>query len=388
MKILIIHNPYSKAGGEESVVAAQTAILRRAGHTVLLYERPYAEIRSWRFGRFSSLFSSLYNRRSVGQIRDLVAAERPDIALIHNLLPVVSPAILPILKRAGIPMVMTLHNFRLLCPVGIFFRDGHLCEQCQTCALGEWECLVHKCEGSVAGSFAFALRNLWARKRAYYTKNIDRFLALSDFQRQKFIQYGFDSSKIGVLPNPVHQPVGCNDEVKREDFVAFVGRLNIEKGAALLLQVARMMPHVEFRVAGAIGQSPSENEWPENVKLLGVLDRAALDNFYRAARIVVSTSICYETFGLTIAEGMLHGAVAVVPGLAAMSELVDDGRVGLIYRAGDAVSLKESIEKILTDNKLNERLSVNGARYIAQKYSDRAYLDGLNCQVELITKVE
>lgn len=387
MKILIIHNPYSKIGGEDSVVAAQTAILRKAGHTVLLYERPYAEINSWRFGRFSSLFSSLYNRRSVDEVRDLVKAQSPDIALIHNLLPVVSPAILPILKCAGITVVMTLHNFRLFCPTGIFFRHGHICEQCPSSIYREWSCLAHKCEGSLLGSFAFALRSFWARKKGYYTQNVDRFLALSDFQRSKFIQYGFDGSKIGVLPNPVHQAEAKSDELPRQDFVAFAGRLNVEKGAGLLIQVARMMPHVEFRVAGATS-SDTLYELPDNIKLLGALDRTAMDHFYRTARIIANTSICYETFGLTIAEGMLHGAVAILPNLAAMSELIDGGRVGLIYQAGQADSLRDCIDKVLTNSELSARLSADGARYIAQKYSDSAYLDGLNRQIKLISEIK
>lgn len=130
MKFLIIHNPYSKIGGEDSVVRTQAEALRGAGYEVVLYERAYAEIYGWRWGRFASFFSALYNRRSVHEVRALVATEKPDVALVHNLFPVVSPAVLSVLHRAGVKVVMTLHNYRLACPTGVMFRNGQICEEC------------------------------------------------------------------------------------------------------------------------------------------------------------------------------------------------------------------------------------------------------------------
>ena len=120
MKFLIIHNRYSRPGGEEGVVALQRQLLESRGHTVLLYERSYDEIRTWRFGRLTSLFSALYNRRSVLDIREIVRREQPDAAIVHNLFPVISPAILPELRKARVRVLMTLHNYRLVCPTGLF----------------------------------------------------------------------------------------------------------------------------------------------------------------------------------------------------------------------------------------------------------------------------
>lgn len=387
MKFLIIHNPYSKIGGEDSVVRAQTAALHGAGHEVVLYERAYAEIEQWRWGRVASFFSALYNRRSVREVRALVALEKPDVALIHNLFPVVSPAVLPVLHHAGVRVVMTLHNYRLACPTGVMFRDGRICEECATSrSCREWRCLAHRCEGSFLGSFAYALRSFWARRRGYYTRNVDRFLALSDFQRDKLLSYNIlRAESVGVLANPVDFDSEIKNRVERENFIGFVGRLSIEKGAPLLLETARRLPDVEFRVVGY--SSDYDGVWgaiPDNIKLLGTMNRDELSVFYRSARAVLSTSVCYETFGLTIAEGMAAGAVGIVPRLASMADLVDQGRAGLTYEAGSADELSAQIERLLADNALAADLAKKGEQYAKAHYSTSQYLSGLFAQIAQI----
>lgn len=387
MKFLIIHNPYSKIGGEDSVVRAQTAALRGAGHEVVLYERAYAEIEQWRLGRFASFFSALYNRRSVREVRALVAVEKPNVALVHNLFPVVSPAVLPVLHRAGVRVVMTLHNYRLACPTGVMFRDGHVCEECAAArSCREWKCLAHRCEGSLLGSFAYALRSFWARRRGYYTRNVDRFLALSDFQRDKLVSYNIlPAESVGVLANPVDFDSEIKNLVERETFIGFVGRLSIEKGAPLLLETARRLPDVEFRVVGY--SSDYDGIWgmiPDNIKLLGTMNRDELSVFYRSARAILSTSACYETFGLTIAEGMAAGAVGIVPRLASMADLVDQGRAGLTYEAGSAYELSAQIERLLADDALAADLAKKGEQHAKANYSTSQYLSGLFAQIAQI----
>lgn len=382
MKFLIIHNRYSTAGGEERVFGMQCDILRAAGHQVVIYERRYDEIRNWPLRRVASLFSSLYNRGAVRQIKEIIATQRPDIALVHNLFPVISPAILPILHRAKVPVIMTLHNFRLVCPTGIFFRDGALCERCPQSPWREWCCAAGRCEGTWAGSVAYALRSFWARKRGYYLRNVDTFVALSEFQRQKLGQYGVPLSRMVVIPNPVEIPAQ-NTDTQRDNFIGVVGRLSIEKGAGLLFDVARSMPSVRFRVAGALMcDAETMGQKPDNIELLGVLDRAALDLFYASALAVVSCSICYETFGLVIAEAMVRGAVGIVPQLASMGELVDNGRVGIVYRAGDPQALRGAIERVTTDKALSAQLSNDGRRYISSQYSTAIYCARLVEQAE------
>ncbi|MCC8062570.1 MAG: glycosyltransferase family 4 protein [Rikenellaceae bacterium] len=378
MKILIVHNRYSRAGGEEGVVAFQRKLLESRGHTVIMYERSYDEIRNWRFGRLASLFSALYNRKSVREIRELVQKERPDVAIVHNLFPVISPAVLPVLKKAGVRVLMTLHNYRLVCPTGIFYTGGRICERCGRCAGREWNCLTHKCEGSWAGNFGYALRGWWSRVRGYYSRNVDRFLALSDFQRNILSRYtGIPAERFAVVPNcidPAAMPEPNGSGIDRgRRYVAYAGRLSREKGIDLLFETARMLPQVEFRVAGTAAEGYVLPEVPENVRLLGQLDKSGLADLYAGALAAVVTSRWYEGFPLSVIEAMYYAAPAVVPELGGLPEIVADGDAGLTYPAGSAATLAERIASLAGDPQKAAMLGLKGRQLVLDRYNPDFY---------------
>lgn len=377
MKFLIIHNRYSKTGGEERVVEFQRELLERNGHQVLLYVRSYDEIRTWRFGRLRSFFTALRNKRAVADIRCLVEEQKPDVAIVHNLFPVISPAILPVLKTAGMKVWMSVHNFRLVCPVGTFYTHGQICERCGTSKRREWNCLFRKCEGSLAGSLAYAVRSRRARKKAYYTGNIDRFMVLSDFQRDKLLEYGLPADRFQVIPNVIDPSLMPEPEVtERAGYVAFVGRLSEEKGVDLLFETARRMPQTVFKAAG-IWAPKVQQRWgtqvPSNVELVGQLNRQELADLYAGAAVVISTSKCYEGFHLTVAEAMYYGAPVVVPESGGMADLVEYGACGLLYPMGSAAELAAQIELVRGDPELAATLSQRGREHVREKYNPERY---------------
>lgn len=335
MKFLIIHNEYSRRGGEESVVAQQCKLLRSNGHTVIEYSRRHGEV-----SKIGSFFTALFNSKSVRDIRRIIESEKPDAAIIHNLFPVISAAILPVLKKAGVRVVMTLHNFRLVCPNGLFYTHGSVCERCGTSPLGMVNCALRKCEGSAAGSLAWSVRSLWAKS---YFKSVDKFMALSDFQRSKITQYSdLDVAKFEIVPNFVGDMP--TSELTPTDYIGFVGRLSEEKGVKLLFETARLLPSHKFRVAGERAENCSTDNIPPNVELVGMLDKQQLADFYSAARYIILTSSCYEGLPLTVLEAMYYRATVIVPRWAALPEMVGDA--GVFYTPNDA----EDLARRITEN--------------------------------------
>ena len=377
MKFLIIHNRYSRPGGEEGVVALQRQLLESRGHTVLLYERSYDEIRTWRFGRLTSLFSALYNRRSVLDIREIVRREQPDAAIVHNLFPVISPAILPELRKARVRVLMTLHNYRLVCPTGLFHTVGAICERCGGCAGREWNCLIHRCEGSLAGSLGYALRGWWSRRMGYFSRNVDRFLALTAFQRDRLSHYtGIPVERFAVVPNcidPAAMPAPTSQPQGATPYIAYAGRLSREKGINLLFEAARLLPGIEFRIAGQAAEDYILPPTPANVTLLGQLDKPQLADLYAGACAVVTASRWYEGFPLSVIEAMYYGAPVVVPALAGLPEIVADGTCGAIYPAGSATALADTLRRLVDHPDQAAALGQKGRERVQKFYNPDLY---------------
>lgn len=373
MKFIIIHNRYSHTGGEENVVQLQRHVLEQNGHKVVLYERDYNEIKGWRGGRVAGSFSALRNGRSVKELRALVRAEKPDVAIVHNLFPVISAAVLPMLKQEGLAVMMTLHNYRLVCPNGLFFTHSQICERCATSPLRKWNCLLRNCMGSMAGSAAFALRGYFSTNLMGYFDSVDTFLALSDFQMQKLKGYGFAERRFEVVPNAIDPSMMPSSDVEQGDYIAFVGRLSAEKGVDLLLETARRMPHLTFKVAGQ--KAIEMDDLPSNMELVGFLDKQQLADFYAGARMVILTSRCYDNFPLSVIEAMYYRRAVVVPRLAAMSEIIDHNRCGLLFSTQD--QLIENIDKIFADTALREELALNGHRRVMECYNTQIYYNNI-----------
>ena len=254
MKILIIHNSYGKFSGEEAVVASQKKLLTDNGHEVISFEMSSAEIPKMRFGKLRALFSGIYSFSSRRQIKKLLAEHRPDIVHIHNLFPLISPSILPECKKAGVPVVMTVHNYRLVCPNGLFMAGGEVCEKC--CGGREYQCLLNNCEGSYFKSLGYALRNYVARKFKLYKNNVAMYACLTEFQKNKLIEEGFAPDKIVVIPNMVDGS-GINLVEQTGEYIGFVGRVSPEKGVDTLIATAKKLPNMKFRAAGAYDKMQS-----------------------------------------------------------------------------------------------------------------------------------
>ena len=227
MKILLVHNNYGKYSGEESVVDQMAAMWAEHGLQVVQLRRSTADSRDSLAGKIQGFLAGLYSPKGIREMRRILRMERPDVVNVHNLYPFISPAALFECKKAGVPVVMTVHNFRLICPTGLFMRDGQPCERCLEKG-NEWGCIRYDCEHSLLKSVGYAARNAMARRSGAYRKCVDRFACITDFQRQKLIQAGFEAGKIVVIPNSIH----ASTEVRSTagDYIAYVGRCSCARG--------------------------------------------------------------------------------------------------------------------------------------------------------------
>ena len=372
MKILIIHNNYSQKGGEESVVAFQQKILEENKHQVYLYVRDYNEMKHWWLGRIGGSFSALYNPRSIRDIREIIASFQPEVALLHNLFPIISPAIIPFLKKNKIQTIQILHNYRLLCPIGTFYTKGQICEKC-TGKGREWRCYLNRCnEGSFFKSFSFSLRNVVARKLNYFGA-VEKFIALSNFQKNKLASHGFDESKISVIPNSFFSNSANTKDTLNRTFIGFVGRLTQEKGIFDFIQLASIMPAYTFRVAGNKTKALDHVNIPENLKFEGFLDAAQLRDFYSRSKVIIFPSLWYEGFPMTLLEAFSSKTPVITYNLSVMPEIVEDGKEGFVVDIGDIHKMSEKIEILFRDEKLWTVISENAREKFMNRYDTQSY---------------
>jgi len=368
MNVLLIHNRYSQTGGEEKVVEMQKKLLESAGIKVHLYQRDYHEMDRWKCGRLKSMFTALRNSSAIRDIRSITDTFHPDAAIVHNLFPIVSPAVLKTLHKKGVPVAMTIHNYRLFCPTGLFFRKGEICTSCAESKIREACCTLHRCQGTIAGSFAFSLRGMWSRLAGYF-KYVDLFLSCSEFQKCNLVKYGIPESKIRVIPNFTDSAIG---EYDKEDYVAFVGRLSHEKGIDCLMKIAEKMPDVKFRIAGNKSDGFEMPEIPDNVSLEGFLSGERLREFYGKAKVLLFTSRVWEAMPLTPIEAMAAGTAVVARRVSSIPEILDDEYI--FDSVDEAVS---KIRRMISDTQERKRAEESGKNKVTTYFSPERYLKQL-----------
>lgn len=358
MKILMVHNDYGRYSGEEAVVDQLIADRKQEGYEVVSLRRTTQGFRDTITGQIHGLVSGVYSVSGRRMMRVALRQHQPDIVHVHNLYPFIGPAALFECKKANVPVVMTVHNFRLLCPTGLFLREGKPCEECLVRG-NEWNCIKHNCEHSYAKSIGYALRNFVARSFGSYIRNVDYYCCLTEFQKQKLTEGGFPEERIFVLPNYLPEINSIASECLNDKgkYVGYVGRLSHEKGFDLLLEVAKRHPEIEFRFAGFIREGETFPTLP-NAHYCGMLTKEELSSFYDDASFIVLPSRCYEGFPLTILEAYSHGRTCIVPNHGPFPELVSDNgkKCGLLFEPSDIDDLEKQVVHLW--NHPQERLSL------------------------------
>ena len=368
MKVLLVHNNYGKYSGEEAVVDKMAVIFNALGHEVAQLRMTTEGARDSAFGKVKGFVAGIYSPMGIKAMREAIEREKPDVVNVHNLYPFISPTALRECRKAGVPVVMTIHNFRLICPTGLFMRDGAPCEECLERG-NEWGCIRHNCEQSLLKSIGYAARNAVARIRRHYLDCVDRFACITDFQRRKLIAAGFPAEKIVVIPNSMDADV--TSEPKQGSYVAFSGRLSREKGVDLIIEAARRNPTIPFKLAGATRDKSLIDNLPSNVELKGYLSRQALSDFYANARFFVMASRWYEGFPMTILETAAYAKPMIAPDHGGFTEIIVKGNdpIGILTPPGDAEALSDAIATLRSNQSLTATLGKKANEKLLTQYS-------------------
>jgi len=346
MRILLVHNAYRHSGGEDRVVETEAQMLRERGHEVLTYIRqnPDHGVAVLRLAG-----QAFWNQTAYLELRRLIHDTKPHIVHLHNTFPLISPAALYAARRECVPTVQTLHNYRLLCPNGLFLRDEKPCEDCMNKS-APWPAILHACyRNSYAASAVAAGTLAMHRARATWRTQVDWYIALTEFSRQKFIVGGLPAERISVKPHVVHPDprIGSGDG----GFALFVGRLSHEKGIETLLAAwRRLAGRMQLVIVGdgPLGESVRRAAAATRaISWVGKRSFQDVQELLGRATFVIVPSICYETFGLVVAEAYAKGTPVLAAKLGALEELVEDGRTGFLFTPGDCDDLARQVELIL-----------------------------------------
>ncbi len=396
MKVLQVNKYYYRRGGTEQIFLDSVDLLRRHGHEVSVFSMKhpnnppdadgedfisYIDYYSggWK-AKAAQAAGVIYSREAEQKMRRLLSRGKPDVAHLHNIYHQISPSIIPVLKKAGVPIVMTLHDFKTVCPAYNLMRNGRPCEDCSGRRF--YRCFLTGClHGSRLRSLAATLEMyvhhfLWPVYR-----QVDLFLAPSLFLKDKIERMGF-KGKVVHLPNFVslqeYQP--AFDAPERT--AIFFGRLDFGKGIQTLIEAADGLEGIDVKI---IGEGPARPALEEMVRRRGLrhvcfpgyLSSGPLGEEIRKALMTVLPSVYYENQPRAILESFALGKPVIAARSGGIPELVEDGQTGLLFAPGDAKTLRSQIAGLAQDDPQRRRLGENGRALVERRYSLEAHYEGL-----------
>jgi glycosyltransferase involved in cell wall biosynthesis len=340
MRVLLVHNFYREPGGEDVVFASEKALLTSYGHEVTEYTDNNQRILGMH--PLECAVQTLWSMKTRENLEHLLGEHSFDIAHFHNTFPLISPSAYSACHQAGVPVIQTLHNYRLLCPGAILYRSDTVCERCLGKAI-PWPAVRHACyRGSRMQTAVVGAKLALHHHLKTWQKQVDVYIALNAFGRHKFIQGGIPAEKIISKPNFVQPDPG--ERKGQGDFALYVGRLSPEKGIRTLLRAWRELKGVPLKI---VGTGPLLTECRDRVReenlhfveILGGQSRDDVFSFMKGASFLIFPSRWYEPFGMTIIEAFACGIPIIASRMGGIAEMVETGHTGLHFSPGDARDL-------------------------------------------------
>lgn len=362
-RVLMVHAYYRQRGGEDVVAEQEAELLLARGHAVERYSTHNLDIDEG--SKATTALRTLWSSKTTRDINAVIAKFKPDVLHVHNTFPSISPSVYWSAARYRVPVVQTLHNFRLLCPQAMLLRDNKVCEDC----VGRlpWRSIVHRCYHDSAAQSA-VLTGMLALHRAIgtYRNKVARYVALNEFCKAKFIEGGLPADKFRIKPNFADVP--APESSQQRQGALFAGRLSTEKGIHVLANALALFPSERLEV---IGDGPERDllQSDPNITLRGFLDQAGLFAAMRRNAYLVMPSIWYENAPRVLIEAFGCGLPVIASNLGALAALVEHERTGLLFEAGSASSLANAMRWAAEHPGAMRVMGLNARRVYEERYS-------------------
>jgi glycosyltransferase involved in cell wall biosynthesis len=365
MKVLIVHNFYQNAGGEDMVVANEHALLDRHGWETRLWSVSN-DVIAGPWSKITAAVYATYSRPAREKLACIIGDFAPAVVHVHNFFPLLSPSVYDACRAAGVAVVQTLHNYRTICAGALLTRDGDRCEDC--IGASPYQGALHGCyRGSRIGSLAVARMVDTHRRRRTWSHKVDRFIALSMFSKSKFVAAGFPADRIAVKPNFTEDRPAARSAARAG--ALFVGRLSAEKGIGTLLRAWHGLG-VPLRV---VGDGPLrnviENASGQTLAALGWKTPAEVAAEMAQAAFLVVPSGWPETFGLVVVEAFCQSLPVIASRGPVLEEIIEDSATGLLCSSKDPDDLAAKVQWAHQHPDAMRMMGANARRVYEERYS-------------------
>lgn len=398
------HNWFYVSGGADRVFFETMKLLQEHGHDVIpfsmknpknydsIYKEYFVDEIDYKsikpsIGNLKTALKMIYSLDAKKKMDTLIQKTRPDIVHLHNIYGRLTPSILYALKKNKVPAVMTLHDYKLICPSYSMLRNGKVCEFCKG---GKYyRCLITRChKNSYLASLVYVLESyLYAVLKAYF-KYVEYFIVPSKFMRNKFIEFGFPGEKLVYIPNFVTSQCG-QIECGNGSYLLYFGKLLRTKGLLTLFKAVSEIPDANLLVAGPGDMKDELEKYVKenkigNIKFLGHLEKEELHKVLKQASFVIIPSECYENAPLAVLEAFAYGKPVIGANIGGIPEMVIDGETGMLFEPGNFNDLKEKIGFCISHRKMISEMGKKAREKIQKSFNAELHYQRL---IEVYTKV-
>lgn len=365
LRILVAHNRYRQSGGEDAVFHAEVALLRAHGHRV---EELFLDNREITTAQLPVLAArAVWSRPSFHLLSRTLRGGGFDVAHFHNTFPLLSPSVYSAAHRAGVAVVQTLHNYRLACPAATLLRDGRPCEDCLGRAVA-WPAVLHGCYRGRAVTSVVAGMLAVHRAAGTWAREVDAYIALTEFGRRVLVRAGLPEDRVLVKPNCLSADPG--EGPHDGGYALFVGRIDASKGIEPLVAAWRELGgRIPLRVAGAGPDQHLLRDLPPGVEWLGPQERGGVLELMRHASALVVPSVWYEGFPVTIAEAFATGLPVLGSRIGAIEAIVDDGVTGALFEPGSPAALAAAVRAAFADPRRLRAMGAAARQAFLERYT-------------------